>query len=241
MSPMANATMRRMTLDRSRIVRAQKTDEASGKTATDDAAPIKFEGHAAVFDQATLIGSRSWGFVEWLAPGAFSDVLENDVRFLFNHDGIPLARTTNGTLRLGEDDAGLTVEADLAPVTLSRDLATLIERGDVSQMSFAFIPGQERFGTVDLSDPKAAGHDGIDIPQELDGLPYSVVTKMGQLFDVSAVTYPAYEGTDAALASAVRKRADKIHATVVREVRYSNDYLQRKLALAKSRALQGGK
>lgn len=177
--------------------------------ATDEAVPsLVFRGHAAVFDQPTLIGSREWGFVEWIEPGAFREVLEDDVRFLFNHDGLPLARTTNGTLELSEDKTGLLSVANLADITLSRDLAKLIERGDISQMSFAFTigdGGEERVGYFEK--------DHAEFP----GMMFRAVTKMGGLFDVSPVTYPAYDGTDAGMRSSadhVRAEAEKLRATV---------------------------
>ena len=174
------------------VARAKQEDEAD--------ASLTFRGHAAVFNQATLIGSVRWGFVEWIERGAFAPVLDDDVRLLINHDGVPLARTTNDTLKLSEDKVGLVAEADLAPVQLSRDLATLVERGDITQMSFAFYPGEERVGTIDLGN-RAKDSLPKDIPEEWDGLPFRAVTKMSRLFDVSPVTYPAYEGTDAEMVS----------------------------------------
>lgn len=177
------------------VVRAKTKDDEGNE---DGGEELRFKGHAAVFRQPTLIGSKSWGFVEWIEKGAFAPVLDDDVRFLFNHDGMPLARTTNGTLKLSEDKVGLLAEAELAPVSLSRDLDVLIRRGDVTQMSFAFYPAEERSGKIDLSDEDADYPDGVE---EFDGMPYFAVTKMRQLFDVSPVTYPAYEGTDATMLS----------------------------------------
>jgi HK97 family phage prohead protease len=180
-----------------RVVRAEGDDDTRES--------LTFEGHAAVFNQVTLIGSRDWGFVEWIEKGAFSDVLDDDVRFLFNHDGMPMARTTNGTLKLSEDKVGLFSEADLAPMNLSRDLAVLIERGDVTQMSFAFYPGQTVQGRIpskddDEEDDRAARAAGLTkFPKGIEkfrGMPFVAHTKMDRLFDVSPVTYPAYEQTD---------------------------------------------
>lgn len=162
---------------------------------------LSLAGHAALYRQPALIGSRDWGFVEWIERGAFTPALDDDVRLLFNHDGLPLARTTNSTLALSEDKQGLAFQADLAPVQMSRDLVTLVERGDVSQMSFAFIPGQLKSGRISRDDPEAAGHKGIAIDDSWDGMPYQAVTTVRQLFDVSAVTYPAYEGTDVVVKS----------------------------------------
>ena len=76
---------------------------------------LKFRGHAIVFNQPALIGSTRFGFVEWIESGSAADAAaRDDVRFLFNHDGMPLARTTNDTLKLKEDKIGLDVDADLA-------------------------------------------------------------------------------------------------------------------------------
>ncbi len=147
-----------------------------------DDGEIRFSGHAAVFNQETLIGSERFGFYERIAPAAFSKTLqEADVRFLINHDpNLVLARSTNGSLQLGTDAVGLSTQATLAPTSYGKDLALLLERGIVNQMSFAFRPIVQE--TVD----------------QRDGLPVVEVREV-ELFDVSAVTYPAYTGTDAGL------------------------------------------
>lgn len=134
-----------------------------------------FVGHAAVFDRSS---EDLGGWTERIKRGAFKRVLADDVRFLVNHDSnLLLARTTSGTLRLKEDGTGLHVEADIAPTTLGKDLRILVERGDMSQMSFAFIVGE-----ADWSD------EGEDLVR--------TVTRMEALVDVSPVTYPAYPQTD---------------------------------------------
>lgn len=146
--------------------------------------PIGFRGHAAVFSTPTWIGSKRWGFWEEIAPGAFTKAIrENDVRFLVNHDpNLVLARTTNGTLRLSQDAVGLAVDADINPTSYARDHALLLERGDVTQMSFGFE-------MIDYT--WRANDDGSE----------TLVHNSVQLWDVSSVTYPAYEATDGALRS----------------------------------------
>ena len=64
---------------------------------------MRIQGYAAVFNQETDLGY----FREMIAPGAFDDVMEDDVRMLLNHDGDPMARTTNGSLTLATDETGL--------------------------------------------------------------------------------------------------------------------------------------
>lgn len=155
---------------------------------------LEVRGHAALFDTPTMIGPPGVGFEEVIAPGAFKRTLSMgaDVRFLFNHNpDLILARTKSGTLMLREDKVGLAVEARLAPTSVGRDLAILLERGDVSQMSFGFRVVEDKWETVKRS----------------DGSPVERRTVLeAQLLDVSGVTYPAYDETDLALREATLAR-----------------------------------
>jgi len=141
------------------------------RAASDDTLTVS--GYAAVFDDITDIGY----FKERIARGAFEGVMQDDVRLLINHAGVPLARTTNGTLDLEVDDTGLRYTARLADTTEGRDLYKLIKRGDISQSSFAFTIADEDW------DRKAN---------------LRTITRMGALLDVSPVTYPAYPTTTVA-------------------------------------------
>lgn len=141
------------------------------RAASDDTLTVS--GYAAMFDDITDLGY----FKERIARGAFDGVMEDDVRLLINHTGVPLARTTNGTLDLEVDETGLRYTARLADTTEGRDLYKLIKRGDISQSSFAFTIADEDY------DRKAN---------------LRTITKMGSLLDVSPVTYPAYPTTTVA-------------------------------------------
>jgi HK97 family phage prohead protease len=143
----------------------------------------KITGYAAVTERETVIDLGFFAFREKIAKGAFKDAIKNDdVRALFNHDpNFVLGRNTNGTLRLKEDDQGLRYEADTPDTQAARDVRTLIARGDVSGSSFAF--------TVENDD------DVWDDSEVKKGkLPLRTIRKVS-LYDVSPVTYPAYEGT----------------------------------------------
>lgn len=137
-------------------------------------------GYAAVFDKLSLdLG----GFRERIAPGSFTKALEtpDDVRALFNHDpNHVLGRNKSGTLKLTQDAVGLRYEIHMPDTQTARDLAASIERGDVSQSSFAFRvkAGGERWG-------------------EEEGIIVRTLTDL-QLYDVSPVTYPAYPDTSVA-------------------------------------------
>lgn len=147
----------------------------------------RFTGHAAVYGQRTAIGDpQRGGFYEQISKGAFDRALseEQDVRFLVDHDpSRVLARTASGTLNLSSDKAGLRVDADIADTSVGRDLRILLERGDVSSMSFGFVV---------KSDEWKMQSDGTELRTIHDV----------DLFDVSAVTFPAYPQTDAAIRAA---------------------------------------
>ena len=145
----------------------------------------RVEGYAAVF------GSESeelgW-FVEEIAPGAFDDVLSDDVRALYNHDeNLILARTASGTLELSIDERGLRYAFDAPNTTAGNDLLESIKRGDISQSSFGFRVKEDKWE---------------DMEMEQNGKKWfktkRTIMKVERLFDVSPVTFPAYPDTDVA-------------------------------------------
>jgi HK97 family phage prohead protease len=149
------------------------------RAVTDGDAKPKIAGHAAKFDS---LSEDLGGFRERIAPGAFAKALtSSDIRALWNHDAnIVLGRNKAGTLRLSEDSAGLYYECDLPDTQLVRDMVLApITRGDVNQCSFGFSTRNDKWQKV----------DGQWIRTLLDV----------DLFDVSPVTYPAYQSTDVAV------------------------------------------
>lgn len=158
---------------------------------TEDAAPV-FTGHAAVFNTRTAIGNPlTWGFYEEVAPGAFTKTLsEGDARFLVDHDtGLLVARESAGDLRLSQDKIGLAVDADLdTELSYVRDLVRNLDKRRITGMSFGFYVVRDEWNTemVSTSDGNEAE---VEIRRILEV----------RLLEVSAVTFPAYEETDAAL------------------------------------------
>jgi HK97 family phage prohead protease len=144
---------------------------------------MRMAGYAAVFNEASL----PLPFIEKIAPGAFSKTLQEtpDVRLLANHEGLPMARTKNGTMRLYEDETGLYFEAELANTQEARDLYTLVSRGDVDQMSFAFRVIRQNWS-------KDRTERTLTEVSLADG-------------DVSIVTYPAYTATSVEAREALKK------------------------------------
>lgn len=148
-----------------------------------DDGTMRMAGYAAVFNEASL----PLPFIEKIAPGAFTKTLQEtpDVRLLANHEGLPMARTKNGTMRLYEDETGLYFEAELANTQESRDLYTLVERGDVDQMSFAFRVIRQKWN---------------------DDRTERMLTEVSLADgDVSIVTYPAYPATSVEAREAIKR------------------------------------
>lgn len=137
-------------------------------------------GYAALFNVETDIGGY---FREQIAPGAFADSIKSgDVRALVDHDsGRVIGRSTAGTLRLKEDTKGLAVEIDLPDTSDGRDLAVQLDRGDISGMSFGFRATREQWDTT-------------------GDVPLRTILQV-ELFEVSAVAFPAYDDTSIALRS----------------------------------------
>ena len=139
-------------------------------------------GYAAVFDANADLGY----FEERIKPGAFKRAIKEkqDVRALWNHDpNFVLGRTKSGTLKLSEDKEGLRIKIDPPDTQTARDLVTSIRRGDVDSMSFAFRAVKESW------------------TERKDELPLRELEDV-DLFDISPVTYPAYQETSVGLRSA---------------------------------------
>ncbi|BFM41666.1 HK97 family phage prohead protease [Flavobacterium sp. CFS9] len=143
------------------------------------------EGYAAKFNSTTVIG-RYWQFEEEILPGAFDDVLNDDVRCLYNHDpNYVLARSKagKGTLTLSVDGVGLKYAYKTPNRGFAIDLADAIDEGDVSESSFSFLVAEEIWIYGDES-------KGI--------LDKRQIVKFSRLFDVAPVTFPAYPDTEVA-------------------------------------------
>lgn len=141
-------------------------------------------GLAAVFES---LSENLGGFREQIMPGAFDDADMSDVRGLFNHDAnFVLGRTTSDTLELEITKKGLRFEIDLPDTQTIRDLVlSPIQRGDVDQSSFGFqvAPG------------------GSSFDEDEEGRLIRTITKFLRIFDVSPVTFPAFQDTAVSEAS----------------------------------------
>lgn len=149
---------------------------------------VVVEGHGAVFNK---LSRNLGGFVEQVAPEAFKKTLSDDpdTRAYFNHDqSLILGRTRAGTLRLAADSVGLAYEIDMPDTSYARDLLVSMERGDITQSSFAFY----------------VVRGGDEWSETEDGMPLRTLRAVSiHNGDVSPVSTPAYPDAD----SGVRERA----------------------------------
>lgn len=163
---------------------------AADLRAEEDAGKKFIAGYAAKFNRKSV--DLGW-FREIVKPGAFSRSLREkaDVRMLINHDAnMILGRTSSGTLSLREDEVGLKFRCELPDTSYARDLRESISRGDISQCSFGFVIRKWAWTEED---------DEGDTLRELMDV---------DLFDTSAVTFPAYPDTEVGNSRTVEMRAN---------------------------------
>lgn len=143
----------------------------------------QFEGYASTFGEPYVVEDWLGEYTEEFVYGAFTKtLLDSDVPLLIEHEGLPLARTSSGTLTLEQEPKGLRTASLLAAT--DPDVMRIVpkmQRGDLSQMSIAFRV--------------LAGGQSWD-----DDFTYRKITEAA-LYDVSIVTSPANPGTSAGLRS----------------------------------------
>jgi len=147
----------------------------------------RITGTPIVFNQVTDLG---W-IREEILPGALDQTDLRDVRFLVGHDttSIPLARSRNNnensTMQLTVSERGLDIRVDLDIENNPRakELYSAVERGDITGMSFMFTVAKDEWEDLDSEQPLRR------------------ITAISRVFEVSAVAFPAYEGTSIEAAS----------------------------------------
>ena len=139
-------------------------------------------GRPIVYNSRTNLG---W-FDEIIEAGALDKANLKDVRFLVNHNTnmIPLARSRNNNenstmqLEVDKDGMAIRVNLDTENNTEARNLYSAIKRGDITGMSFMFTIDDEEWKELESDHPTRH------------------IRKISQVFEVSAVTFPAYESTE---------------------------------------------
>ena len=143
------------------------------------------EGYATTFNMPyRLCGDEKITVNEQIDRNAFAETDMSDVIMQYDHQGRVFARISNGTLQLTEDEHGLRIRADLSGTEIGRQLFEEIRGGYTNKMSFGFtVPeGGDRRDRSKAED----GHITI----------LRTITKIGKLYDVSAVSLPANDATE---------------------------------------------
>lgn len=175
-------------------------------------------GRPIVYNSKTDLGY----FDEIIEAGALDKTNLKDVRFLVNHntDMIPLARSRNNNenstmqLAVDKDGMGIRVNLDTENNSDARNLYSAIKRGDISGMSFMFSINDEEWEELESDHPTRH------------------IREIGQVLEVSAVTFPAYESTSIGLRD--KEALDSAKATLD-SVRSSLDSDKTELELAKAK------
>lgn len=195
--------------------------DITSATRSEDEGKMIVEGLAVVFDQPTVLFEYDGIEVkEVIEKGALDNADISDCFFKYNHSNhtMAMARVKNGTLQLEIRDEGLFIRAELADTTAGRDLFTLIKRGDIDKMSFAFSIEDEEF----------------DEEQYMFR-----VKSISKIWDVAAVNVPAYDGTTIyarRLDDVEAFRAKQVEALVERQKRELRSKIEEKI-----KRIRGGK
>lgn len=176
-------------------------------------------GYATTFNQPYELYRDSQNGVTYIVreqvdPEAFAATDLSDVIMQYDHEGRVFARTSNGTLELDPDQHGLHIRANLGGTELGRQLFEEIEGGYTTKMSFGFRVGKDRRETVEVRD------------DETGSVTYETlrtILEIAKLYDVSAVSLPANEGTSIS----ARSYGEGVIAEVQEEIQKREDQRRR--------------
>ena len=174
---------------------------------TDDSGEKKIvTGYASTFDQPYLLyNGDGWQYWEVVDRSAFDSTDMSDVIMQYDHEGRVFARTRNNTLEVYPDNEGLFIQADLGGTELGRGLYEEIRGGYTDRMSFGFTVNGD-------FEEKRKTEEGVTIYTRH-------ITSVGKLYDVSAVSIPANDGTsiESATARSIGDLCDGVIARVQAE------------------------
>lgn len=144
----------------------------------------KVEGYASTFNEPyELYTFDGYTVREQIDPHAFDECDMSDVIMQYDHQGRVFARNSNDTLQIRADDHGLYMEADLSGTEIGRQLFEEIKGGYTTKMSFGFTVDEDK---REITENVADGT--VDVLR--------TITKIRKLYDVSAVSLPANDGTE---------------------------------------------
>ncbi|MBR3279646.1 MAG: HK97 family phage prohead protease [Lachnospiraceae bacterium] len=187
---------------------------------------MRVEGYASTFNEPYTLYEDDWiVFREQVAPDAFDNADMSDVIMQYDHQGRVFARISNGTLEVGTDEKGLLVDADLGGTELGRQLFDEIRGGYTDKMSFGFTVESDTELRTDLEDGRR------------DYL--RTITGIAKLYDVSAVSIPANDGTSIGVST--RSRIDgAIEEVRAERLAAEQMEIERRRAEVRAKAIKSG-
>ena len=201
---------------RNMTIRAMEPDENEEKRVT---------GYASTFNEPYTLYEDDWViFREQVDPSAFDKTDMSDVIMQYDHQGRVFARISNGTLEVEPDERGLLINADLGGTELGRQLYDEIAGGYTDKMSFGFVVDQDEELRTKLEDGR------VDYLRTITGI--------SKLYDVSAVSIPANDGTSIGVST--RSRIDgAIEEVRAERLAAEQMELERRRAEVRAKALGG--
>lgn len=186
----------------------------------------RVEGYASTFNEPYTLYEDDWiVYREQVAPDAFDNADMSDVIMQYDHAGRVFARISNGTLSVDADDKGLLVNADLGGTELGRQLYDEIRGGYTDKMSFGFTVATDEELRSDREDGRR------DILRTITGI--------AKLYDVSAVSIPANDGTSIGVST--RSRIDgAIEEVRAERLAAEQMELERRRAEIRAKAIKSG-
>ncbi len=149
---------------------------------TEEEKSMVVEGYASTFNEPyELYSDSEVRILEQVDPKAFEEADMSDVIFQYDHRGRVFARMSNGTLDVKPDDHGLAIRADLGGTDIGRQLYEEIRGGYTTKMSYGYTVAADKWD-------ETRGEDGVLTE-------IRTITKISKVYDVSAVSLPANDGT----------------------------------------------
>ena len=164
------------------------------------------EGYAAKYERYVLFDFGEQIVYEEFMPDCFRDCDMSDIIFQFDHSGRVYARKSNNTLTVEPDNVGLFICADLSKTSAARSMYEDIQAGNVTKMSWGFMPDYDTLEVVEQGNEITLRHHHIK-----------------KIYDVSAVSLPANDNTEIQ----ARSFADGVIDKALKEIQKRKNHIKR--------------
>lgn len=164
------------------------------------------EGYAAKYERYLLYSDGDKNIYEEFIPGCFRGCDMSDIIFQFDHSGKVFARLSNNTLTVEPDEIGLFTCADLSKTTAAREMFEDISCGNVTKMSWGFMPDYNSLEVVESGNDLIIRHH-----------------KIIKIYDVSAVSLPANNNTEIQ----ARNFANGVIGDVMKEIQKRKNHIRK--------------